>query len=185
MIIVSGIPGAGKTTVLSKVFEDPVIVQRYQKVVFGDVASEVAGGNRDKIRSMSLDEQYLLQKEVFSKILEMDKQKEVLLDTHCFVPTAEGYLPGLPSEYLPVKPRKIILITGKLDILKERIRKDATRDRSDVLARLEEIIATEKMYAIAYSALYSSPLTIVDNSGELEIAVEKVKSLLLNDGENG
>ena len=183
MIVIFGVPGAGKTTVISKVFEDNAISDKYQKVVYGDLVSRHIsdlGIDRDMVRTLPLKKQQSFQKEIFSVINNMEKEngKEVVLDTHAFVRTVEGFLPGLP-EWADVKPKRFLLITADNEVIRQRMANDATRKRTDFIDEIKELTTLSKLYAVSYSVFYSAPLTVVDNSKDVSIAVNKVKELLL------
>ncbi len=177
MILILGVPGAGKSTVMKSVLSDKDLSEKYVRVSYGDYL-EKEGIDRDKFRSYSIDEQQEFQKKVFPQILKIETNgKEIILDTHAYIRTLEGFLPGLPS-FSGLDPRRIILFNASTDEIQKRIMNDPSRDRSDFIKNIDFVRDFAKRYSVAYSVYYSSPLTIIDNSGNPEIAVEQVKTLL-------
>ena len=55
--------------------------------------------NRDEMRRMTVEDQRRLQDLAAQRITEM-KDDIVLIDTHLFINTEEGYYPGLPMRLL-------------------------------------------------------------------------------------
>ena len=101
-IIVVGIPGVGKTTVVSSVkntLEQTGIKTNLAE--FGKIMLEEAKKlnikNRDEIRRLSIDDQKKLQNLAATKISQIYSDV-VIIDTHLFINTKEGYYPGLPAE---------------------------------------------------------------------------------------
>ena len=95
VIVVTGIPGVGKTTVMKKAAEGMDI----KFVTFGTVMVEIAEEtglvkDRDDMRKLTLEQQKNLQINSAEKIANMGN---VILDTHCTVKTPKGYMPGLPE----------------------------------------------------------------------------------------
>ena len=119
-VVMVGIPGVGKTSLLSKMAE---IIKNHKKSVsvlsFGtlmyDVAKENGLKDRDDLRKLPVAEQQKLQKIAAEKIALHDEDV-VIIDTHAFISSSEGYYPGLPEHVL-----KIIKPTTKI---KDFIRPD-------------------------------------------------------------
>ncbi len=93
-IVVVGIPGIGKTTVISRAAE--LLRQANQNteiVVFGTLMFEeskkLGVKNRDELRNLSISEQRSLQEMVAQKIHGM-RAEVLLIDTHLFIKTADG-----------------------------------------------------------------------------------------------
>ena len=135
LVIVVGLPGVGKSTVLARLEEEASRQGvKIQTVNYGTVMlglAEEAGKtveHRDAMRRKSMGFQRELQAEAAKKIAEMASSFEgvTLLDTHMIVRTGSGYLPGLPSHVLALlKPSLIALVEAPAqDILSRRI-KDA------------------------------------------------------------
>lgn len=182
MIIIMGLPGAGKTTVLNEVVKAK---PEYKIINYGTLMLEIAKQkygikDRDEIRTLSAQQQKEIQSEVGER-LSMEKGK-VILDTHCSIlnPDKRFYLPGLPYtilKYLNVS--MLILITGKADEIVERRAKDKTRKRAVDPKEIEEHDAINRMMLSVYAILTGAPLKIIINkNGKLEEAVKEVISIL-------
>ena len=100
-VVVVGIPGVGKTTVVSKVVEKlnalnkSVSVHSFGTVMFEE-AKEDGLKDRDDLRKLTVEEQKNLQKKAAEKIAE-HQENIVIIDTHAFISTKEGYYPGSVS----------------------------------------------------------------------------------------
>ncbi|MEK0338498.1 MAG: AAA family ATPase, partial [Nitrosopumilus sp.] len=100
-IVMVGIPGVGKTTLLSKMVE---LIKKHGKSVhvisFGTLMFEVAEKNglkdRDGLRKLPVTEQQNLQKLAAEKIAALTEQV-IIIDTHAFINSPGGYYPGLPG----------------------------------------------------------------------------------------
>ncbi len=181
MIVVMGVPGAGKTTVLMKAVEQS---PGWRVVTWGDAMVKIAQEkglvkDRDEMRKLPLDAMRKLQEETADR---MAKEKgNWVLDTHCSINTPDGYYPGLPFSVLArMKVRKLVLVDAPVEDIIRRRAADKTRKR-DVQDR-RELAAHEfanKALLFAYSAFTGAPAAIVENSdGKLEAAVAKLKALL-------
>ncbi len=188
-IIMGGVPGAGKTTVINKlkeVLKEDVFVVNFGTVMI-DIAKERFGiTDRDAMRKLSRVKQNELQLAAIDKIVELEKGKRyVIIDTHLAIKTPSGYMPGFPKELLEkVKPEIIVLITARPEEIWERRHLDTSRKRD--LESIDDILEHEKIniaYLMAYSAMSGAYALIVrNNNGKLEDAVNRIKSLFY-DGE--
>ena len=104
VVVVTGIPGVGKTTVMQKAAEGMDI----QFVTFGTVMVEIAQElglvqERDDMRKLTLDQQKELQVKSAERVANMGN---VILDTHCTIKTPKGYMPGLPEWVKKIKSKR-------------------------------------------------------------------------------
>ncbi|MEM4272114.1 MAG: adenylate kinase [Candidatus Bilamarchaeaceae archaeon] len=179
MIIVMGVPGAGKTTVLNGLKENARILN-YGTLMFEVAAERYGIAHRDEIRKLPVDKQRAVQKEVAEKLA---KEKGlVVLDTHCSVKTSKGYLPGLPFELLEkLDVDAVVLITAKPEEIFRRRQNDKTRMRSDdaTLESLKEHDAINKALLAIYAAHRGCPAKIIYNSdGQSEKASEELQKII-------
>ncbi|MEM3422434.1 MAG: adenylate kinase [Candidatus Bilamarchaeaceae archaeon] len=178
MIIVMGLPGAGKTTVLQGLHGD------YKILNYGDLMLEIEKEkfgvkDRDEMRKLPIEKQKEAQMLVAEKLSKMNEK--IILDTHCSINTPSGYYPGLPFDFLKkLKVEKLIYITAPADQIYVRRNSDPTRKRD--AQTLEEILEHDninKSYLAAYSAFTGAPAAILINAqGKLEETRAKLNSLL-------
>jgi len=189
VVIVTGIPGSGKTTVcreLIRLAQEEGI--KVEVLNYGDVMVEIMAKSgrelhRDELRRMSISAQKIVQAEAAAKLAKAVEKAEghVIIDTHMVIRTGSGYLPGLPKHVLDaLKPDLLVLIEAKPEEIAARRVKDADRMRDErTLKELEEELAFSRMVASACSVLTGAPVAIVENpTGRQEEAARKVLELL-------
>ena len=168
VIVVTGTPGVGKTTVLKTALENTST--EYGVVNYGDVMLEEAKRrgvrDRDEMRRLSPEIQRDIQRKAAQEIATKAEDKGIIVDTHCTIKTPSGYLPGLPVWVLDaLKPEKIVLIEAEPEEIMNRRMKDTTRIRdADVLSEIEEHQLVNKATAMAYAALTGATVKIIRNS---------------------
>lgn len=175
-IIVTGIPGVGKTTVMDAAAEQagrPVV--QYGSVMF-DVASE-AGlvEHRDDMRKLDPAVQRDVQQQAAAKMAAMG---DIVVDTHCTIKTPKGYLPGLPAWVLDaLKPDTVVLVEADAAEIAARRAGDDTRIRdADSEASIEEHQEQNRRFAAAYSVLTGATVATVYNHDD---AVDEAVAQLL------
>jgi len=179
VIVVTGIPGVGKTTVMKKAAEGMDI----QFVTFGTVMVEIAQElglvkDRDDMRKLTLKQQKDLQIKSAEKVASMGN---VILDTHCTVKTPKGYMPGLPEWVIKkINPTAIVLVEADPEEIYNRRASDKTRNRDpDTKEQINEHQMMNRAAAMAYAALTGSTVKIVFNhDNALEDAVKQAKPVL-------
>jgi adenylate kinase len=136
-VIIVGIPGVGKSTIISNATE---ILQNIgttiRTVVFGTVMFEEAKklgiNDRDQLRKLSIDVQQKLQAMTADYISSLN-ELVVVVDTHLFIKTPSGYYPGLPMNLiLKINPDRLILVTADSEEILRRRKKDNTRTRDTI-----------------------------------------------------
>ncbi len=179
MIVIMGLPGAGKTSVLEKVNS-----KKYKIINYGDLMFEVAQNkynvkNRDQMRKLSTEIMIELQR--FAAIELAKYPSDSILDTHCAINTPRGYFPGLPFKHLKeFRVAFLVYITAPVDEILERRKKDKSRKRDrDSREKLLEHDEISKAYLAAYSAYTGAPAKIIYNrDGKLNEAVSELKKVL-------
>lgn len=189
-VIIVGIPGVGKTSLVSKVVE----LLRSKKIsvnvsIFGTVMFEEAKKNgikdRDDLRKLSVPEQKKLQSMAAKKIASITDDV-VIVDTHAFIATKEGYYPGLPHNVLEIlTPDSFIMISARPEEIYNRRMKDTTRNRDivSIEAIKKELDVTSAMLSTC-SILCGSPIKMILNSeGKIdEVAKGIVSAMGFNNG---
>jgi len=169
-VIIVGIPGVGKTTVVSRVVE--LLKEKNVKVsvsIFGtvmfDEAKKKGVKNRDDLRKLSVKEQRELQSMAAGTIAAI-ADDVVIVDTHAFISTKEGFYPGLPHNVLEIlNPDSFIMITARPEEIYNRRMTDTTRTRDIVSidAIKKELDVTSAMLSTC-SILCGSPIKMVLNT---------------------
>ncbi|TSA17612.1 MAG: adenylate kinase [Nitrosopumilales archaeon] len=189
-VIIVGIPGVGKSSLVSKVVE----LLRSKKIsvnvsIFGTVMFEEAKKNgvkdRDDLRKLSVPEQKKLQSMAAKKIASITDDI-VIVDTHAFIATKEGYYPGLPHNVLEIlTPDSFIMISARPEEIYNRRMKDTTRNRDivSIEAIKKELDVTSAMLSTC-SILCGSPIKMILNSeGKIdEVAKGIVSAMGFNNG---
>ena len=180
-VVVVGIPGVGKTTLINKLVEliknndKSVKVTNYGTIMF-EVAKENGINDRDELRKLPISQQKDLQKIAAEKLSKTDGDV-VIIDTHAFIRTPEGFNPGLPYHVLQIiQPSHFILVTAKTEEIYNRRMKDETRNRDKVsIETIKKELDIQSAMMSACSVLSGSPLKPVLNSeGKLEEAANQI-----------
>ena len=177
----TGIPGVGKTTLLAKVVE---IIKSHDKSVnvlsFGTLMFEIAKENglkeRDDLRKLPLKEQQNLQKVVAEKIATLTDEI-VIIDTHAFINSSEGYYPGLPEHVLKIiKPTNFVSVSAKPEEIYNRRMKDDTRNRDKItLITIKKELEYQTGMISACAVITGSPVRhILNDEGKVDEAVDKI-----------
>lgn len=184
-VIVTGIPGTGKTTVcnfvekLAKNVGAEVKVINYGTVMMGILEKHGMTMERDAMRKDSVETQRRLQREVAEVVTEKIRQLNGLkiIDTHMSIKTPEGYLPGLPSHNLQLlKPEMLVLVEAQPRDISSRRMKDASRRRDTAMEEtVKEELLFSRLMAGACAVLAGVPVKIVINAeGKQEEAAREI-----------
>ena len=141
--------------------------------------------DRDDLRKLSVPEQKKLQTMAATKIASMTDDI-VIVDTHAFIATKEGYYPGLPHNVLEIlTPDSFIMISARPEEIYNRRMKDTTRNRDivSIEAIKKELDVTSAMLSTC-SILCGSPIKMILNSeGKIdEVAKGIVSAMGFNNG---
>lgn len=181
-MVVVGIPGVGKTTVVESLISG---YSGARLANFGTLMLEVGLSqklikNRDEIRKLTVEKQKKLQKSAAKKIAAM-REKLVLVDTHLFIRTAEGFWPGLPFDVVrAMKPTHLVLVEATPDEIAERRSADDSRYRDNVTREelLEELGLARTFLAVC-STITGAPMTMVQNSqGKQDMVARDLAQML-------
>jgi adenylate kinase len=180
-VIIVGIPGVGKTTLVSKIVE---ILRAKQKSIsvhsFGTVMLEEAKKNgikdRDELRKLSMEKQTNLQKIAAQKIASLQDEL-VIIDTHAFISTNAGFYPGLPNHVLQIiKPSNFISVSARPEEIYNRRMKDSTRNRDLVsIESIKKELSVQDAMLSSCSVLSGSPMkTVLNAEGKVDEAAQTV-----------
>ncbi|KUG20406.1 MAG: adenylate kinase [Methanomicrobiaceae archaeon] len=186
-VVVTGVPGVGKTTVVTGALEqlmDEGIT--YTSINFGTFMYEVAVRekiveNRDEMRKLDRTIQKRLQKEAAAGIAAASGTMNVIIDTHSSVKTPAGYLAGLPEWVLrELMPDVIVLVETDEDQILQRRLGDESRVRDMEGARsIAEHQQFNRSLAAAYAMLTGCTVKIVRNEDFLlDRAVREMADIL-------
>lgn len=138
--------------------------------------------NRDEIRKISITEQKNLQKITAERISQLNSEI-VLIDTHLFINTSEGYYPGIPMDLLTsLKPTNLILIIANPEEIYHRRQNDASRDRDIIsIDSIQNDLDMSKMLISCCSVISGAPFRILANhENSLDSCIQKMISLILS-----
>ena len=185
--IIVGIPGVGKTTVITRAAELLSEKRRASVVTYGtlmlDAAKKLGVKNRDEMRKLPVARQKKLQEVAARRIAGM-KDDVVIVDTHLFISTAEGYYPGLPMRLLTMmKPTNLIMGAADPAEIAERRRDDPTRQRDAASPEaIKNDLDFSKMMLASCSVLTGAPFAIVYNhTDRVEEAAGGIARILAGD----
>lgn len=164
-VIVVGIPGVGKTTVVEKAAR----ILSARVVTFGTVMFEEASRlgwvtGRDEMRAMPVEKQRRLQNLAAAKI-SRGKDSVLFVDTHLFIRTTEGMWPGLPFDVVRgMKPTHLVLVEATPKEIMARRSSDKTRTR-DVLSigALASELTLGRTFLVSASASTGAPMLLLMN----------------------
>ena len=182
LVVLTGIPGSGSTTLLGKALEEV----DYVHLNYGDIMTEIAMSekivnDRDALRKLPAETQKEIQAKAAKEIKERSEKDNVIVDTHCTINTPAGFLPGLPIWVLnELQPDLFVLIEAHPDEIIYRRLNDETRSRD--LQKVKEIQLHQEMNratSMAYATLTGATVKILSNhDNHLDSSVKKLVDVL-------
>jgi len=190
IVILTGIPGSGKTTVLDSAI--PALLKegvKYKSVNYGTVMLEIAKQmglvkTRDEMRKLDPAKQKDIQKSAGKKISSMATTSSVIVDTHCTINTPRGYLPGLPEWVLKeIMPDTIVLVEAGAENISVRRNKDTTRSRdAESVNEIQYHQDINRAASIACCIMTGATTKIIKNEqNKLEYATKEMIKVLRNE----
>lgn len=168
VVVVTGTPGVGKSTVLQRALED--VKEKYRIINFGDAMLEVAlergvVKGRDEMRRLEPGIQKEIQRAGARKIAELSKTTNVIVDTHATIKTIKGYLPGMPIWVLEeLMPSLITVVEANPDEISGRRSSDDTRSRDvEDTSEIIEHQTLNKAAAMSYAVFSGATVAIIEN----------------------
>jgi len=184
-IVLVGIPGVGKTSLLTMIVDILKNKNIQVKVIsFGTLMFDVAKANglqdRDGLRKLPISEQQNLQKIAAEKIATLTEDI-VIIDTHAFITSTEGYYPGLPEYVLKIiKPSNFISVAAKPEEIYNRRMQDETRNRDNItLINIRKELEYQTGMISACAVITGTPVRhILNDEGKIDEAADKIISTL-------
>ena len=182
-IVIVGIPGVGKTTVVNKIAEKlnqqnkSVSVHSFGTVMFEE-AKKSGVQSRDELRKLNVEQQKNLQKKA-AETIAGSEEDVIIIDTHAFISTKEGFYPGLPNYLIQIlKPTHFIAISAKPQEIYNRRTNDDTRNRDIVsIGSIKKELDVQDAMLSSCSVLSGSPMKVILND---EGKVEKTADTVIN-----
>jgi adenylate kinase len=187
VVIVSGVPGVGKSTIVTgaiRKVQDRISVSL---VTYGSIMFEIAQRkglveSRDELRMLPIMAQREIQKSAGKRIAAMSESQIVVVDTHTLIQTTDGFLIGLPKWVAEaLQPASIVLVEADPKNIAKRRERDATRTRDEQL--IESISGHQllcRAAAVAVGTLTGATVKIIRNiEGKAEEAANEFAELLL------
>ena len=174
VVVVTGVPGVGKSTVMSSAEEYGYKIVNFGTTMFEEAQKEGVA-DRDDMRKLAIEDQQRLQKQAGEKISRMGN---VVVDTHASILTSSGYMPGLPEWTVrALNPDIIVLVEATPDEITGRRNKDASRARDSDDIGLHQTVNRE--YAATAAVMTGATVSIVENhDNQVEIAVKQFRKIL-------
>ncbi|MCE4613279.1 MAG: adenylate kinase [Desulfurococcales archaeon] len=195
VVIVIGVPGVGKTTVLSHLEKLAsaeglrVSIVNFGSYMLDTAVKEGVVENRDQLRRLPLRTQLKLQRIAARRIIEdaskrLGEDGYLVVDTHALVKTPAGYWPGLPRHVLEeLKPDLIAIIEASPEEIHSRQLRDKGRYRKDIggVEGIKELMERARIASIASSIFYASTVAIIVNrEGQAEAAATELLEFMKN-----
>jgi len=187
IIILTGIPGVGKTTILNEL--QNVAKERGIKLTvlnYGTVMNELFKKygrkiSRDEIRRQQISIQKKIQDQAAQILARKMRNPITIIDTHMFIRTKTGLWSGLPESVLSrLKPSLIVLVEAPPEEIAKRRRSDTTRMRDDLA--MEEVkfdLEWSRATASACAVSTGAPVKIISNeAGKQREAAEELFKLM-------
>jgi len=182
-IVIVGIPGVGKTSVVNKIAEKlnqqnkSVSVHSFGTVMFEE-AKKSGVQSRDELRKLNVEQQKNLQKKA-TETIASSQEDVIIIDTHAFISTKEGFYPGLPNYLIQIlKPTHFIAISAKPQEIYDRRTNDDTRNRDIIsIGSIKKELDVQDAMLSSCSVLSGSPMKVILND---EGKVEKTADTVIN-----
>ena len=141
-IVIVGIPGVGKTSLVTRLVElirqknKSVSVHSYGTIMLEE-AKKTGVEDRDELRMLPIEKQKKLQKTAAEMISNLTDDV-IFIDTHAFISTKAGFYPGLPN-YV-IQSYNLHISSQLLPaLMKYIIEESRTKQETEMLFRLKTL----------------------------------------------
>lgn len=182
IIIITGTPGAGKTTVLNEAIshiDSDVKIINYADMMLETGKEMGLGSDHDAVRKLPVEQQINLQKKAAENIFEKAEGLTVV-DTHATIKTKQGYLPGLPEWVVKIlKPKTIVLVEAEPEEIIGRRKTDESRERDkEESGKIDMHQMINRSAAASSAVLCGATIKIVANhNGRLKEAAKELAEI--------
>ena len=185
--VIFGIQGVGKSSIAKGVVAER---KDYTRIHWGQHSLSAAkedglANDIDEVRKLPVRDQKMLQLRVsrnIANLLDEDRTKNYIIETHAALKTRQGYMPGLTPEILAMlKPELFIVIESDAkDIYHRRILDETRkRDHDKTVEDIQLNLDATKWFATNFTIFSNASLMVVKNvEDNLDIAVNEVLSAL-------
>jgi len=188
-VIVTGIPGVGKTTVINSATElvkekhgEDVLLLNFGSEMFEVASAQGAVKTRDELRKLPTATQREIQRKAGESIAQKAKSVRVIVDTHTLIQTDNGYLIGLPEWVIrAIQPKTVVLVEADPENIASRRSSDGTRTRD--VQMVDAVKIHQEMCraaAVAVGTITGATVRIIKNrEGKVEEAAKALASALM------
>ncbi|MHA2072006.1 MAG: adenylate kinase [Candidatus Thorarchaeota archaeon] len=189
VVIVTGIPGVGKTTVINTAVQmvkdehsEDVLILNIGTEMFEIATERGLIKDRDELRKMPTTMQREVQRLAGEAIAKKAKTARVIVDTHTLIQTKNGFLIGLPEWVSKaIQPKTVVLVEADPEKIADRRTSDETRTRDAQLT--DEIDAHQRMCraaAVSVGTITGATVRIIKNrEGKVEEAASELAATLM------
>ncbi len=173
VVVVTGVPGVGKTTLCRRVSKD----LGYNYINYGDLMLDIAiskdlASTDSEMFSLDIETQHGIWKEAALKIKDMDN---VLVDLHGVDQSSIGYILSLPIEI--ISPDIIVIVESSKDNILQRRHKDTKERIIDTIKSLKEHMNMLRISMASCSAILDCNFIILNNDN-FEDCLTTMRNLL-------
>lgn len=165
-IILAGIPGSGKSTVLQeavKLFPELEVINYGDKMLKEASLQHI---DKDSLRKLPLHQQQKIGIAAAKKMA-TEMPQIACIDTHAMIKTPIGYCPGIPEAVIRIlNPNVIVMIECSASLIYERRKLDKTRNRDeDSVEQIEYHQQISRSFLLSCVAFSSALYAPIQNQG--------------------